>query len=154
MFEVECPRCKQDRYSDDPDAGRIRLCDICTADLTRDRRSAAPPPGPFLFAVSGVLLADVVLIALTAGWPRTLGIPLAVFGIALLAIGLAGLRRTIGYGHIGDVDWTLARWPLLFTLGGSACLLAFFTFVVRPNQPRVPGPPENFQLRKSAEEST
>src|SRR4051794_29806177 len=133
MFEIQCPRCKQYWYSDASDGGRIRLCGRCTADLTRDRRLAGPPPGPFLFAVAGVLLTDVLLIALTARWPRTFGMPLVVFGCALLVPGLVGLRRTMGYGHIGDVDWTLARWPMLFVLGGSACLLAFFTFVLRPN---------------------
>jgi hypothetical protein len=133
MVEIKCPRCEQFWYDDDPDAGRVRLCDRCTTDLRRGRGPAGQPAGPFLFAVAGVLLADVLLIALTAAWPRVFGLPLALYGGALLVPGLVGLRRAVGRGHVADADGGLARWCLLFTLGGLACLLAVGTFVLRPH---------------------
>jgi hypothetical protein len=131
-MEIRCPHCLQYWYSDEEDAGRVRLCPDCADRLRRGRGPRSEPAGPFLFAVAGLLAADVILIALTALWPRVFGVVLASFGSVLLLIGLAGLRRTVSRGHIAETDWSLARWPLVFALVGAAALLAFFTFVVRP----------------------
>jgi hypothetical protein len=131
-MEVRCPHCLQYWYSDEEDAGKVRLCPDCQTRLRRGRRGSDVRAGPFLFTVAGLVTADVVLIALTARWPLVFGGPLVVFGAVLMLIGLAGLRLTMSRGHIAETDWTLARWPMLFALTGLACLLAFYTFVVRP----------------------
>lgn len=130
MYEVRCPRCQQFWYTDEADGGAVRLCADCAHRLRQERR-AGEPVGPFLFAVAGLLAAVIILIAVTAAWPRAFGGPLALVGVLLWAPGAAGLRRAFRVGHVGDVDWTTARWPLLFLLCGTGCLLAFFTFVLR-----------------------
>ncbi len=134
MIEIRCPRCEQYWYTDEEDAGRVRLCSKCVDQLRRNQ-GARPMQLDghllaYLLAVAGVLVVDVVMIALTARWPQVFGGPLLVLGFVLFLPGLVGLRWTIR-GHIGDVDWGLARWPVLLVLGALACFLAFGTFVAR-----------------------
>jgi hypothetical protein len=132
-MEIRCPHCLQYWYTDEEDAGKVRLCPDCADRFRRGRRSgSAEPVGPFLFVVAGLLAADVLLIALTALWPRVFGVPLAIFGAVLLVPGLRSLRWTMSSGHIAETDWSLARWSWLFLLVGLSALLAFGTFVIRP----------------------
>jgi hypothetical protein len=45
--------------------------------------------------------------------------------------GAFGVRRAVGYGHVGDTDSVLFRWSLLLLVAGSVCILSLFSFVLR-----------------------
>lgn len=132
MFPVKCPRCELVWYSNEEDAGRVRTCSSCIDELQRQRPFNPVRVDAFLIATVVFLAIDILLISLTGLWPDTVSMVLLVYGAVIGVVGLVGLRRTLGFGHAGDVDWSLARWPLMLALMGLACVLAYFTFVIKP----------------------
>jgi hypothetical protein len=126
VIEVKCPRCEQYWYTDERGAGKVRLCSDCAAAQRRNQGRPVPADA-FLWVLGGVVAAVTLLFILTAVWPRVFGMPMMVFGVLLLLPGMVGLRATMR-GHVGEVDWSLARWPMLFVLAGLACMLAYFSF--------------------------
>ena len=131
MIEIKCPRCQLYWYSDNEDEGSVRLCSACAEELRRHRGQPIHIDVPFLIAVALFLLVDAILIVLTALWPGTFGMLVLVYGLALFVVGLRVFRRT-SPGHIGDTNWTVARWPGMIALNGLACVLAAFSFAILP----------------------
>jgi hypothetical protein len=133
MIGVDCPRCGKVWYSDDRHGGKVRLCSGCADKLRRKRHGS-----PFrldAFAVVALVLftVDVLLILVTHLFPDVFGAFLVVYGGVLLFAGMVGLRScSIGHWHVADVDWYVARWPLLLALLGLACVLAFASLVLPP----------------------
>ena len=131
MIPVKCPRCLQEWYSDEEDAGRVRLCSACADDLRRNRRGSPVRLDAFMVAAAFSLAATVALILLGRLWPETFGMVLLVVGLLLFVGGLSGFRLVAGRQHIGDVDWVVARWPMMVALMGLACVLAYFPLARR-----------------------
>src|SRR5262249_40595602 len=86
---------------------------------------------------AGVLIATVILVALTASLPRVFGVPVLVIGCVLTPIGLGwlffalhgwepGLHWFLGWWWFAaDADWEEIRWPLLILLVGAMPLTAY-----------------------------
>jgi len=131
MISVDCPRCGKVWYSDDRHGGKVRLCSDC-ADKLRQKRHGSPFRLDAFAIVALILFAvDGLFILLAHLFPDVLAIPLVVYGGALLFVGLAGLRSCSRYHwYLADVDWDLARWPLLLALVGLACVLAYASLVL------------------------
>jgi hypothetical protein len=132
MIEIKCPRCEGYWYSDDEDAGSVRLCPKCADQLRSKRGAPRSFDAPFFIWAALFLAVDVVLIVLTAVWPGAFGYPVLAYGLILCCVGLRVFRLFGGDGHIGDVEWTGARWPVLAALAGLACVLAAFSFAILP----------------------
>src|SRR5262245_50180753 len=132
MTEIRCPRCLQYWYTEEEDGGRTRLCARCEGELRRDGGGSRARVDAFLITTGVALGVALVLIGLTAFWPTVFGPVILVGGLLLFTVGLVLLRRVAGYGHVGDVDWSVARWPALLVLVGLAWLLAFASFVALP----------------------
>ena len=130
MIEIKCPRCEQYWYSDDEEGGRVRLCDRCADDLRRGRRGGRPM-GAFAVAAAALLAIDVGLIALARLLPAVFGPVLLVYGLVLAFGGAATFRLLLPglWIHAGDIDWGVARWPLLVALMGFVCLTAYASMV-------------------------
>ncbi len=128
MVPVKCPRCTQVWYSDEAVAGRARLCTACADELQRRRRPSPLRLDAFLVTVAALLAADVALIVLARLWPQTFGRVLLVYGCLLLLPGLAGFRLVARWGHVADIDWSIARWPAAIALLGLASVLAYGSF--------------------------
>jgi hypothetical protein len=135
MIEIQCPRCKQYWYSDE-DEGRVRLCSRCVDDLRRQRGPRAEIDIPFLIAVALCLVFAVMMIVLTALFPKVFGGVMLGIGSILCLMGLIFLRvltrRSAGLGAWvsgEEFDWSLGRWAMLILLTGLACVLAFASFV-------------------------
>jgi hypothetical protein len=130
MVAIKCPRCEQVWHSDDPEYGRVRLCDRCEETLRKNRRAPGFKLDAFA-AVTAVLLAiDLILIAGSRFWPDSVGLVTLIYGLLLLVPGLRILARVTGYGHAGDADWNIGRWPLMIALMGLACVLAFIPILL------------------------
>jgi hypothetical protein len=128
MIEIKCPRCEQYWYSDDEDVGRVRLCSSCAEKLRRNRGGPRDALDlPFLIAVTVLLVVDAVAILLTRLWPQTFSTPVLIYGAVLTVAGLAGLRLLAGRFN-REVDWSIARWPLLFALTGIPCVIVALTY--------------------------
>src|SRR5262245_3853336 len=112
MIEIKCPRCGVYWYSDDAEGRAVRLCSKCAEELRVQRLTPTPFDAPFFFGACLFLLADAVLILLTALWPAVFGIPVLIYGLVLFVVGLR-IMRYLMPGHAGDADWTEVRWPAL-----------------------------------------
>jgi hypothetical protein len=80
----------------------------------------------FLLAVLLLTAVDLALFGLSRIWPEPFLAVLLLYGLILSIIGLKWLRALTWRCHIGDVDWNVGRWPLLFVLLGAMCVGAFF----------------------------
>ncbi len=130
MIAVDCPRCGRTWYSDE-DAGRVRLCSDCADELRQKRRPGLWQWDAFAFTAAGMFVLDVLLIVLTAVWPRVFGMTVLVYGLVLFGAGLVGFRVvTSGHLSLSDADWTVARWPVLFGALGLACAAAAASFAL------------------------
>jgi hypothetical protein len=140
MIPVKCPRCTMVWYSNEEDAGRVRLCDRCTDFLRRNRRGGPVKLDAFLIATAGFVLVDIVFIPLAALLPGTVGPALFVYGLVLsigalivsqaLAVAFGGVRALwwIFLPTIWEqIDWNLMRWPVMIGPAGLACILAYFS---------------------------
>jgi hypothetical protein len=131
MIAVDCPRCGRTWYSEEERAGKVRLCSDCVDQLKHKRRPSLLEWDAFAFTAAGLLLLDVLLIVLARIWPGTFGFLLLGYGLVLLVLGLVGFRIvTLGYWTFADVDWTLARWPVLLAAMGGACAAAYVSLVL------------------------
>jgi hypothetical protein len=129
MIEIQCPRCEVYWYSDDTDGGTVRLCSKCADQLKSKRGAPVSFDAPFFIGAALFVLVDVVLIVFTAVWPHIFGYPVLIYGLLLCVVGLR-VFRLFAPGHVGDVDWTGARWPALATLAGLACVLGALSFAI------------------------
>jgi hypothetical protein len=131
MISVECPRCGKVWYSDDRHGGKVRLCSDCVAKLRGKRRGSPFRLDAFAVVALVLILLDVVLIALTQLFPESFGMFDLVFGSVLCFLGLMGLRACMRGGwYLTDVDWEIARWPLLLALIGLSCVLTYVSLVL------------------------
>jgi hypothetical protein len=131
MIAVDCPRCGRTWYSDEHHAGRVRLCSDCAYELRGKRRPSLLQPDVFALAAAGLLILDVLWIVLAGLWPEVFGWILLGYGLLLLAPGIVGFRLvTLGHWHWSDVDWEVARWPLLVAAMGLACVAAYASLVL------------------------
>ena len=131
MISVECPRCGKVWYSDDREGGKVRLCSDCVDRLRNKRRGSPFRLDTFAIVALVLVLLDVLLIALTHLFPDTFGTFDLVFGSVLCFLGLTGLRGCVrGRWYLTDVDWAIARWPLLLALIGLSCVLTYASLVL------------------------
>jgi hypothetical protein len=136
MIPVKCPRCLQLWYTDDEDAGRVRLCSGCADELRKKQRRSPFRIDAFVIGVAVLLMVDIALMLLAGFWPADFGKALLIYGFVLLVPGLVGIRVVRRVGG-GEIDWTIARWLLLMLLMGLGCLLAYYSFVTRAQQEEV-----------------
>ncbi|HEV3146582.1 MAG TPA: hypothetical protein VGZ47_22025 [Gemmataceae bacterium] len=131
MVAIKCPRCEQIWHSDETEHGRVRLCSRCEETLRKNR----PEPGirfdAFVAVTAGLLVIDIIWIALGRIWPDSVGMAMLIYGLVLLVPGLRVLARVTGFGHAGDADWNIGRWPLMIVLMGLACVLAYIPIVIQ-----------------------
>jgi hypothetical protein len=118
-------------YSDDRHGGKVRLCFDCVAKLRTKRRGSPYHLDTIAVVAQVLILLDVVLIALTHLFPDTFGLFDLVFGSVLCLFGLMGLLASVrGYANLAEVDWEIARWPLLLALIGLSCVLTYASLVL------------------------
>jgi hypothetical protein len=127
MIEIKCPRCEVYWYSDEAGGGSVRLCSKCVDQLRSKRGVPVSLDVPFFVAAALFLVVDVVLIVCTALWPGVFGYAVLIFGLVLVIVGLR-VFRFFTPGHVGDADWTGARWSVLAILAGMACVLGAASF--------------------------
>ena len=130
MVAIKCPRCEQTWHSDEAEHGRVRLCDRCEETLRKNRREPGFRFDAFVAVTAVLLVIDLILIALSRIWPDPFGVVMLIYGLVLMIPGMRVLARVTGFGHAGDADWNIGRWPLMIALMGLACVLAFIPIVV------------------------
>ncbi len=130
MIAVDCPRCGRTWYSDEEEAGKVRLCSDCARHLRDQRRGFVLQFDAFAITALVLLGVDLFLILLAALVPEPFGVLLLVYG-GILLLGGVTLFRVLSWEHwhLSDVDWTVARWAVLAALMGLACVLAYFSLV-------------------------
>jgi drug/metabolite transporter (DMT)-like permease len=106
------------------------LCDRCEETLRKNRPEPAFQFGAFAAVTAGLLLVDLALILSSRLWPDSMGLVTLIYGLVLLVPGLRILARLTGYGHAGDADWNIGRWPLMIALMGLACVLAYIPILL------------------------
>jgi hypothetical protein len=130
MVAIKCPRCNQIWHSDDAEYGRVRLCDRCEETLRKNRREPGIQFGAFAAVTAILFVIDLSLIIGSRFWPDSLGLSMLIYGLVLLVPGLRISARVCGFGHAGDADWNIGRWPLMIALMGLACVLAYIPILV------------------------
>src|SRR5262249_7574121 len=135
MIEAKCPRCEQVWYTEKTRGCRVRLCSDCADELRRHGRNPFRIDA-FLIATACFLFVDLFFILLAGLRPEIFGKALLVYGRVLLVPGCVVfvlVTYATSQGRLredyGDIDWNLARWPLMIALVGLACVLAYYSFV-------------------------
>ncbi len=128
MHPVKCPHCLQVWYAEDDSERDDQLCEVCERNERLERGPEPYKLDRFTNVLALFLGIDLLLFALTALWPRPMGLVMLIYGSILACGGFIGFRMVSPNQHIKHTDWGMARWPIMFALHGLACVLAYFSF--------------------------
>ena len=98
--------------------------------MRKNRREPGFKFDAFVGVTAALLAIDLVLIISSRIWPDSVGWVMLIYGFVLLIPGLRLLRSVVGFGHAGDADWNIGRWPLMIALMGLACVLAYLPILI------------------------